>query len=79
MTILQLGKTVTRQTATTVQGRDLVVTLHAGYLEIRQKGRRQTFDVSYHSIFVMGAKAAADKLREERELVRKAQKRGKKS
>jgi hypothetical protein len=61
------GKTlVVRETQAMVKRKALVVELSALTLRIRLKGARWSYDVDYESIFVLGARKAADQQRDER-------------
>jgi hypothetical protein len=46
----------TRETATSYRGRPLIATLTPRYLEIREKGRRDTLMVSYDVIYELALK-----------------------
>lgn len=70
-TELKLGSKLIRKTSAVVQHRPLVVTLHLGYLELRQAKTRTAFSVSYDAIYRYAARLAADKAREERKQARK--------
>jgi hypothetical protein len=71
MTTLQLGSKLTRKTAAVVQRRQLVVTLHPGYLDIRQERSRKPFSLTYDAIYRYAAQLAADRLRAERKAKKK--------
>jgi hypothetical protein len=61
------GKTlVVRETQAMVKRKALVVELSALTLRIRLKGARWSYEVDYESIFVLGARKAADQQRDER-------------
>lgn len=77
MTELTGSKRVTRAVAATYRGKQLVVTLHAHTLTIREKGRRKGYEVPYHSVFTMGALKQAEAIRREKLEARKAKKRAK--
>jgi hypothetical protein len=55
-----------RETLAMVKRKALVVELSALMLRIRLKGSRWSYQVDYESIFLLGAKKAADQQREER-------------
>jgi hypothetical protein len=55
-----------RETLAMVKRKALVVELSALMLRIRLKGSRWSYLVDYESIFLLGAKKAADQQREER-------------
>jgi hypothetical protein len=46
----------TRETAVSYRGRPLIATLTPRYLEIREKGRRDTLAVSYDAIYELALK-----------------------
>lgn len=71
MTTLQLGKSVTRKVAAAIQHRELVVTLHAGYMELRRAGTRTSFSLSYGTAYTEAARIAADRLRAEKKAAKK--------
>lgn len=69
-----------RETSLYYRGRALVLTLHPGFVSIKQKGLRKSFTVCYDAIYELGAKMEALALRHEREAKRKmakAMKKGK--
>ena len=51
-----LSKPVRRETATVVRGRALIVELHAGYMLIREKGKRNAVAVDYRAVLDLGYK-----------------------
>jgi hypothetical protein len=62
MTKLQPNKSVTRETAVSIRGEELVVTLHPKYLSIRLKGkqaRTSEVNVPYDAAYDLGRKLAA--------------------
>jgi hypothetical protein len=65
---------VVRETGAVVKHRPLVVELSALILRIRPKGARWGYELDYESVFVLGAKKAAEKERAERQ-TRKARRR----
>jgi hypothetical protein len=71
VTEIRPGSKLTRKTATTVQRRQLVITLHPGYLEIRQERTRKPFSLSWDAIYRQAAQLAADRERAERKAARK--------
>jgi hypothetical protein len=71
VTTIAAGKSVTRKTAVTIRRRPLVVTLHAGFLELRSAGTRTAFAIGYEAVYTAAAKLAADKNRAERAAARK--------
>ena len=66
-----------RETATYHKGRPLVVILHPGFVEVREKGRRHGYAIDWLAVYHAGAKAKALADREEREAKRKAKRRNK--
>ncbi len=66
MTRLEGQRRVVRETLAMVKRKALVVELSALTLRIRLKGSRWSYQVDYESIFLLGAKKAADQQREER-------------
>ncbi len=75
MTTLSQGKTITRRTKASVQHKPLVVTLCAEFLEIRQLGSRQRFNVAYETIFRDAAQRQAERDRRDRLIQQRAQRR----
>jgi hypothetical protein len=67
----RLGKPVTRESASTDRGRPLIVTLHPRHLEVRPKGTRQRYCISYEGALWM---AVREKVEEERRAKRQARK-----
>ena len=67
MTRLDGQARVVRETAAVVKHRPLVVELSALILRIRPKGARWGYELDYESVFVLGAKKAAEKERAERQ------------
>lgn len=66
MTRLEGPTRVVRETAAVVKHRPLVIELSALILRIRPKGARWGYELDYESVFVLGAKKAAEKERAER-------------
>jgi hypothetical protein len=66
MTRLRTDSKVVRETGAIVKQRPLVVELTRLHLRIRPKGARWAYEVDYESVFVLGAKKAAEKERAER-------------
>jgi hypothetical protein len=66
MTELRSDAPLKRETALFYRGRALVVTLRPGFLEVRQKGKRKGYTVSYDAIFSLGAKIQAIADRQEK-------------
>jgi hypothetical protein len=74
MTELRPNAPLKRETSLMYRGRALVVTLHPGYCEVRSKGKRKGYVVSWSAIHDLGAKIQAAADRQEK-LARKAGKR----
>jgi hypothetical protein len=74
MTELRPDSPLRRETALYLRGRALVVTLHPGYCEVRSKGKRKGYVVSWAAIHDLGAKIQAAADRQEK-IARKAGKR----
>ena len=70
MTRLEGQARVVRETGAVVKHRPLVVELSALILRIRPKGARWGYELDYESLFVLGAKKAAEKERAERQTQR---------
>ena len=70
MTRLEGQARVVRETGAVVKHRPLVVELSALILRIRPKGARWGYELDYESVFVLGAKKAAEKERVERQMQR---------
>jgi hypothetical protein len=69
MTIL--SKPVTREAVQKIQGDSAIVTLYpAGFVEIRRKGKREAYRMSFECIFIEAARRQAESLRRERGLNR---------
>ena len=66
MTRITRDGRVVRETGTLLHRRPLVIELHTLLLRIRPKGARWAYDVDYESIFELGARKAAEKVRAER-------------
>jgi hypothetical protein len=66
------AKPTRRETFSYVRGRALVVTLHGTYLTIREKGLRYAYTVTYDQVRTVGAKNAAEQLRQAKAEARKA-------
>jgi len=60
-----------RETLGEIQGRNLMVELRSFFLRIREKGRHQSYDVSYEAIFHLAAKKEAERVRAEKAAGRK--------
>ena len=66
MTRIPTNARVVRETGTLLHWRPLVIELHTLMLRIRLKGARWAYEVDYESIFELGAKKAAERVRAER-------------
>lgn len=75
MTRLTANSRVRRETCAVVQRKPLVIELRAHTVYMRLKGARWGYEVDYQSIWVLGAKKAAEQLRIERQNRRKQSKR----
>ena len=71
MTRLEGQARVVRETGAVVKHRPLVVELSALILRIRPKGARWGYELDYESVFVLGAKKAAEKERADRQMQRR--------
>lgn len=62
-----LTKPVTRKVPRPNGDRAWIVTLRpGGFVSVREKGRRTSYEVSVESVWWLGVKAAAEELRQER-------------
>jgi len=75
MTRLTGNSRVRRETCAVVQRKPLVIELRAHTVYMRLKGARWGYEVDYQSIWVLGAKKAAELIRIERQNRRKQSKR----
>ena len=66
MTRLQGQARLVRETAAVIRHRALIIELSALTLRVRLKGARWSYEVDYESVFLLGAKKAAEKERAER-------------
>ena len=71
MTAIKPGASTKRLTAISYAGRNLVIELHPGYLEMRQQGKRTRYSVGYATVFQLAAQLTADKARAEKKAARK--------
>jgi hypothetical protein len=55
-TPLKPNKPLARETAAQYRGRPLIIELHPGYLEIREKGRRNRVTLDYRTALEVGYK-----------------------
>lgn len=63
---------IRRETATYYRGRPLIVELHPGYLNMREKGRRFALAVDYRAVIDLAYKIKARADAAERKALRKA-------
>lgn len=54
-----LNRPVRRETAIVYRGRPLIAEIHAGFLALREKGRRAGVTVDYRTIYELGWKILA--------------------
>ncbi len=66
MTELRANAPVKRETSIVYRGRPLMIAAHPGYIEIRQKGKRCSYVVSWDAVYDLGAKLAAAAARAEK-------------
>lgn len=66
------ARPVRRETAQVYRGRPLVVTVHAGYLEIREKGRRDALTVDYATVYEFAMKLRWKRQQAEKRSARRA-------
>ena len=66
-----LTKPVTRESAAVDRGRALVVTIHPRHLEIRAKGTRRSYTISYDACLWLAVKRELDEQRREKIAARK--------
>ena len=66
MTRLQGQARLVRETGAVIRHRALIIELSALTLRIRLKGARWSYEVDYESVFLLGAKKAAEKERTEK-------------
>ena len=72
MTLIAKRKSVMRgETAVQIQKRELIVEIRPCTVFIRQKGRRTGYEVSWESIYILGAAKEAERARAERKAKRK--------
>lgn len=65
-------KRLKRETAATYRWLPLIVEIGATTLRIRPKGKRLFYEVDFESIYSLGAKKEAERLRQEKKQKRKA-------
>jgi hypothetical protein len=54
-----LAKPVRRETAVQYRGRPLIAELHAGFIHLREKGRRAGVSVDFRTVYELGWKMIA--------------------
>jgi hypothetical protein len=64
----KLTKPVTRESACTERGVPLIVTLCPRHLEVRVKGRRKHYTISYDACLWLAVKREADEARREKQI-----------
>lgn len=62
----QLTKPVTRETLSRDRGKPLIVTLHPTYLELRAKGTRRRYTLTYEACLWQSIKRELDEVRREK-------------
>jgi hypothetical protein len=62
----RLSKPVTRESATIERGRALIVTLHPRHLELRPKGTRKSYSISYDACLWLTVKREIDEQKRQR-------------
>lgn len=67
----KLGKSVTRESAVFDRGRALIVTLHPRHIEVRPKGLRKSWSISYDACMWLGIKREMEEQRREKAIARK--------
>jgi hypothetical protein len=72
--MIAVKKPVKRETSTIYRGRPLIAEMHAGYVVLREKGRRAGVSVDWCAIYDLGWKLLARQKAEEK---RKAKRIGK--
>lgn len=72
MTKLTRDNSITRETATWIRRRPLVIELHADYMVLRTKGTREQFSISYDSIYWSAVKRSVEHARAEKRTLRQA-------
>lgn len=67
-------KPVKRETYSAYRGRPLIIELHQTYLVCREKGRRHGYAVTYQQVLNIGARNAAELLRQAKAQAKKDKK-----
>ena len=70
----RLEKPVTRESASMDRGRPLVVTLHPRHLEVRPKGTRRSYTITYDACMWLAVKREADEKRRGKQQTRRGRK-----
>lgn len=65
-------KPVRRETYSYNRSRPLIIELAATFLTVREKGRRHGYTVTYQQVFNIGARNAAEQVRQAKMEARKA-------
>ena len=71
-----LTRPVRRETGVTYRGRPLVIEIHAGYLSLREKGKRHAITVDYRAVLDLGYKMLARAEAEEKRQAHAAGRKG---
>lgn len=71
----QLNKPVTRETLSRDRGRPLIITLYPTYLELRAKGTRRRYTLTYEACLWQSIKRELENLRREKDKTRRSSKR----
>ena len=66
MTKLTRDNSITRETATWIRRRPLVIELHPDYMILRTKGTREKYSIPYDSVFWSAVKKSVDLWRAEK-------------
>lgn len=74
----KLGKPVTRESAVYDRGRALIVTLHPRHIEIRPKGKRKSYSISYDGCLWLAVRREAEERRQEKAKERAERRKGRK-
>ena len=59
MTTIAASRPVVRETAVRSRGRVLVAEMHAGFVALHEKGRRQSVEVDWGAVYDLGWKLRA--------------------
>jgi hypothetical protein len=72
MTLASDNKRLKRETAAQYRWRPIIVEIGAHTIRVRLKGKRMFYDVDIESIFSLGAKKEAERIRAEKKQKRKS-------